>query len=283
MPTHYLEHLTESDVRLLAQVAGVTSPGRFLEVVRQDAHLVSRLLRQPAMYDLLFGRDVEAFARASPFLTFAVLTHRGASELAQARFVEEWIAPGRRVPSFAVDDLRAFLDDDARRLYLAELLASFTRVASGSFWVQSGRGWRRKRYSDLDPIRLMELLEELPEHARPPVYRRLGDLTLFLTGVFPDYAGGRLLHGARRRLHRYPLLRDDRMDSGWPRETSHDMDLLERLGSRSYRLALEGADRGAPAQVLAEFSQGFGRARRLLNFLTGSYLFPHRDAWYSLT
>jgi hypothetical protein len=182
-----------------------------------------------------------------------------------------------------VDDLRAFLDDDARRLYLAELLASFTRVASGSFWVQSGRGWRRKRYSDLDPIRLMELLEELPEHARPPVYRRLGDLTLFLTGVFPDYAGGRLLHGARRRLHRYPLLRDDRMDSGWPRETSHDMDLLERLGSRSYRLALEGADRGAPAQVLAEFSQGFGRARRLLNFLTGSYLFPHRDAWYSLT
>src|SRR5690348_10230268 len=37
------------------------------------------------------------------------------------------------------------------------------------------------------------LLEAVPQAERPGVYRRLGDVTLFLTGVFPDYAATRVL------------------------------------------------------------------------------------------
>jgi hypothetical protein len=283
MWVQYLEHLTDNDLVLLARVAGQSSPARVAGAIREDRHFLNRLLREPPLYDLLFGRGADVFARASPFLTFAVLTHRGALELARTPFVEEWIGPGRRVPSFAVDDLRSFLDDEARRLYLSALLASFTRVASGSVWVQSARGWKRKRFSDLDPIRLLELLHELPEPHRAPVYHRLGDLMLFLTGVFPDYAAGRALGAARRHLQRHPLLRDDRMDSGWSLETSGDISLLEQVGSRSYRLALDTTGHAQSPQVLADLSERFSVARRLLNFLTGSYLFPNREQWYSMS
>jgi hypothetical protein len=283
MWTNYLEHLSDRDLALLARIAGRSSGEDILAAARADAHFLDRLLWEPSLFEMLFGSGAEVFSRASPFLTFAVLTHRGARDLARLRFVEEWVGPGRRVPSFAVEDLRAFLEDDARRLYLVGLLASFTRVASGSFWVQSARGWKRKRFSDLDPMRMVELLEALPEPDRPPVYQRLGDLTLFLTGVFPDYAAGRLLPGNQRRLLRHLHLSEDRMDSGRPREPSREMSLLETVGSRSYRLALEGMHDPRSAQVLGDLTQRFDQARRLLDFLTHRYLFPYRDRWYSLT
>ena len=84
------------------------------------------------------------------------------------------------------DDLREFFAADGRRLFLTELLTSYTRVASGSTYVRTARGWRRRRFSELDPLRLASLLDAVPEAERPGIYRRLGDLALFLTGVFPD-------------------------------------------------------------------------------------------------
>ena len=42
-------------------------------------------------------------------------------------------------------------------------------------------------------MRLAGLLDAVPQAERPGVYRRLGDATLFLTGVFPDYATTRAL------------------------------------------------------------------------------------------
>src|SRR5947209_4734511 len=226
MWTQYLEHLTDRDLALLARVAGLSSPAALASAARDNPALLERVLSEPRLFDMLFDAKSDIFAVASPFLTFAVLTHRGARELSRTPYVEEWIGPGRHVPSFAVEDLRAFLGNDSRRLYLSGLLASFTRVASGSFWVQSARGWRRKRFSDLDPLRLLELLEALPPADRPPVYQRLGDTTLFLTGVFPDYAAGRVLSGSRRRLLRHVQLSEDYMDSGRAPEPSRDMSVL---------------------------------------------------------
>ena len=56
-----------------------------------------------------------------------------------------------------------------------------------------GRQERTRRFSELDPVRMAGLLEAVPQAERPGVYRRLGDVALFLTGVFPDYATTRAL------------------------------------------------------------------------------------------
>ena len=162
-------------------------------------------------------------------------------------------------------------------MFLAELLASYTNVSSGSTMVKTTRGWRRRRFSELDPLRLIELAEVVPQVDRPSVYRRLGDLSLFLTGIFPDYAGERLVaERDRRQLERALGAADreraERQDGVW---------LLEQLGRRAYRIAQHGADRQATmAAVLAEVSENFAAARRVLNFLTDRYLFPMRRQWF---
>jgi hypothetical protein len=60
--------------------------------------------------------------------------------------------------------------------------------------------------------------------------------------------------------------------------------LLEELGRRSYRLAWRAQDVVGAARpgVLKDVAQGFGQARRILNFLTDRYMFPFRDQWFPL-
>ena len=97
------------------------------------------------------------------------------------------------MPVFEVDPLREFVADPLRRLFLADLLASYTHVASGALWVKSRRGWRHRRFSELDPAQFAELILSVPPEERLVLYRRLGDLTLFLSGVFPDHVSSRPL------------------------------------------------------------------------------------------
>jgi hypothetical protein len=284
----YLEHLTDGDLALLAEVAG--------ENVRADPDGLHRLLNSPAAFRAVFGQPAhEPLLKASPFLLFALLLHRAARDLEQASFVEEWVAPRRRVPVFDVSGLREFAGDPMRRFFLVQLLASYTHVASGSVLVQTNRGWRRRRFSELDPLRLIELAELLPEPERPAVYRRLGDLSLFLTGIFPDYASERFIDERdRRRLQRVveqqPPPRPSPQGGGSvPRPSSHPEEsggavaLLETIGARAYRIAQRSAERGgAMADVLASVSDNFASARRTLNFLTDRYLFPLRQRWFGV-
>lgn len=268
----YLEHLSDSDLALLGAAADARAS------VGRDPERLEALIDSAVTFRLLFkepGRD--PLLRGSPFLVFAVLIHRVVRDLGQASFVEEWVGPRQRVPVFDTVSLRDFGADPMRRFFLAQLLASYTNVASGSTFVKTTRGWRRRRFSELDPMRLIELAELVPQPERPSVYRRLGDLSLFLTGVFPDYTGEQLVAERERRGLERALAPADR-----ERSEQHDgVWLLEQLGRRAYRIAGQGADRrAAMAGVLAEVSENFAAARRVLNFLTDRYLFPMRRQWF---
>jgi hypothetical protein len=281
----YLEHFSDADLALLAAAGGHTSRLEdFPSYLRANPEALDAVLRHPALFHSLFGPGAEdALLRASPFLVFAALISRAAHDLEEVRFVEEWIGPGRRVPMFEVSRLREFAGDSMHRLFLAEVLASYTHVASGSFYVQTARGWRRRRFSELDPMRLLELLDVVPEPERPALYRRLGDLSLFLTGVFPDYAGTRVLPPLRRQRLRRVLEGDEapRREESGPELSAGDVWLLERLGGHSYRVAWKATEGvGGMARVLGDMAQSFGDARRLLNVVTDRYLFPFRERWF---
>ena len=272
----YASHLTETDLRVLAAAAAEAEGVGPVEAagLRGVPEALLRLLEHPGVYRTVLGPAETAggwVLPASPFLVFAALVQQAAAELALMDHVPERTGLRQRVPLFDAPALRDFLSDPARRLFLTELLASFTRVASGRYRVRVGGRMRTRRFSELDPVRLAGLLDAVPQAERPGVYRRLGDVTLFLTGVFPDYATTRALGplDASRLLRAagLPAAERERV-AGTPA-----MDMLEYLGARWYRSARELAPAAtARVVVVGDIAARFQQARRVLNHLADRYL-----------
>ena len=287
----YLLQLSDDDLRLLSQGIGDLRTGPDpVQVIRARPELIEDLLGRESSFEAVFGAiDTDQMYFVSPFLLFSVAVHRTARELDQASFVTEWFGPRQRMPVFDVTQLREFLADYDKRLFLAELLSSYTHVASGSMLVSTRRGLRRQRYSELDLTRLASMVETVPDTDRVAIYRRLGDLCLFLTGVFPDHTALQGISAIDRgRLLRAAGLRPD-FESTAPRgvlEGDHNevVYLLERLGARWYRSAGE-LDRFAPPAAkhfLQDLAHHFGDARRILNVLTDGFLFPWRSRFFGI-
>ena len=258
----WLEHLRHDDLALLAEATGRRpGPGQ-----------VEALLAHPAAYQAVFAPRGDPLLRASPFLVFALAVHQTAADLEAATFVPEWSGPRRRVAVFDAPTLRGFLAAPARRLFLTELLASYVHVASGAVWVRTSRGWRRRRYSELDPVRLAALLEVVDKAERPGVWRRLGDLALFLTGVFPDHTDAHGLGSVQAAR----LLRSAGLGRGHT-DLGGGVALLEILGRRWYRLARANSQ---ALQVVGEVADRFEEARRVLNLVADRHLPGHRERWF---
>ena len=300
----YAEHLTDTDLKLLASAAGAPAPGApapggppgAVPVLpadadagwlRRDPAAIPGLLGDPRVFEAVFGPgDQGRPARpgqavpVSPFLTFAVAVHRSAVELASMGHVAERTGPRQRIPLFDAPALRDFLAAPERKLFLTELLASFTRVASGRYRVRGGGRPRTRRFSELDPVRLAGLLDGVPDAERPGVYRRLGDVSLFVAGVFPDYATlygvgpasvARLLRAAQ-----VPAAEQERL------ATVPAIELLEQLGARWYRAAHHLAPvRTARLDVVADVAGRFQQARRVLNHIADRYLFTADHPWFA--
>jgi hypothetical protein len=281
----YLARLTDGDLRALVhadQVTAAEADGRIGALRRQPA-LILDVLDRPAtsaaVLNLADGRAAvraldsrDRFALISPFLMFAAAIHRTAADLAATAYAPERTAPRLRIPLFDAGQLSAYLGPPRHRLFLADLLASFARISGG---LVHAPGSPRRRWNDADPARLAVLLDTVPPAQRPPVWRRLGDLALFLAGVFPD-AAERLISGqeaAARLARRTGLDPEAAPDGGAP-------DLLEWLGAGWYRLAAAHArPADASAAELREQAEHFRPARRVLNTAADRYLLPASPGW----
>ncbi|MFC0080929.1 hypothetical protein ACFFRE_01995 [Aciditerrimonas ferrireducens] len=316
----YLQHLTDADLALLAETRALAGTGSkdvssLRRILRQEPRRLLEALGDPSLAQLVLGPQpaapedgppasrpgdppgqalplgAEPFAACSPFAVFAVALEQVAQSLQRASFTWEWLGPRHRAPVFDVEPLRQLLADPAHRLFLAELLASYTHVASGAVWVATRRGLRRRRFSELDPVRMAELVALAPPAERPGVLRRLGDLALFSTGVFPDAV-------ARRGFSPLDAERLARLTGARLGDTANAptlaglpgmgdasaVALLEEIGRRAYRAALASVPEPLTRslRVLATVADRFDDARRVLATVTDRYLFPHRDRWFGL-
>ncbi len=269
----YAEYLTMADLRLLARAAGLSD--RATAVLAGDPALIEGLLADPRVFEAVFGPSDEVVF-VSPFLAFGVAVHRAVADLAGMDYLPERSGPRQKIPVFDTPELRDFLGSAQRRLFLAELLTSFTRVASGRY--RAGRS-RTRRFSELDPVRLAGLLDVAPEDSRPGIYRRLGDVSLFLAGVFPDYSARHALGPVDVSR----LLRSARVPAG-DRDGlagAPALDLLEYLGARWYRAALATAPvRTATLDVVGDVAGRFHQARRVLNHVADRYLSGSAGQWF---
>lgn len=268
-PLLFVERLSGHDLRVLAGLDDAS--GSTDELRRRligDPRSVETYLSDPRLFDLLFEDAVtDGIQVLTPALAFAVLVHRTVRDLESMRYVPEWVGAGERLPVFDVDSLREFVDEMTRRYLVIELLTSFTRVASGSMWVRTRRGYRWRRYSELDPLSLAEMVGGLPVERRAPGYRRLGDVALFLTGVFPDHTARNPLSAMRRAR----LVDSTGVEADWDTETGY-VHFLEEVGRRWYDRAADGSFLPPEGQVLQDIAANFTQARRFLNYLADTYL-----------
>jgi hypothetical protein len=289
----YLARLSHADLRALVHADAVTADraAARIEALRRQPALLLDALDRPATSAAVINlvraagpgttpgsdRAADRFALISPFLLFAAAVHRTAADLAGATYAPERTAPRLRIPLFDAGRLTAYLAAPRHRLFLAELLASFARISGGVVLAPDGR--HRRRWNDADPHRLAVLLDAVPPAERPPIWRRLGDLALFLAGVFPD-AAERLVRdeAAASRLARRTLIdvapgarREGPPGGGAP-------DLIEWLGVRWYGQAARHMA-GDAARDLREQAEQFWPARRVLNTATDRYLLPYSADW----
>lgn len=270
----FVERLSDGDLAALGTAAEPMEVAALRTRLRLHPTLLDQLLSAPEVYQRVFS-EPGFLTGLTPRLVFGVMVHRAAAELDEATFVAERVAPGRRLPVFDVGPLRELVGDPDRRIFLTELLASFTRVSGGVKWERTPRGMRRRRYSELDPFHLAEVLETVPALRRPAVLRRMGDVALFLVGVLPEATASRRPSPPQvERLARTAgveplaalevLAGDDGM-----------LGLLEVTGTRWYRSA--GDEPGF--QLLHDVADRFPTARRFLGYLADRYLHHIHTDW----
>ena len=278
----YLGHLTDADLRALVhadEISEAEADARIRALRRSPALLLDVLDRPAAsagLLNLASARDPQRYTLISPFLVFAAAIHRVAADLSSRGYVPERATPRLRIPVFDGPQLAAYLAEPEHRLFLIELLASFARSSSGVVVTQTAHGPRRRRWNDLDLGRLAGLLDALPDQDRPPVWRRLGDLALFLAGVFP----AALERGLAGRLDPVRLALTTGL--GPPSVGLSPAELFEWFGASWYRLAARrtSAVREAAA-ALRDHADHIHEARRVLNAAADRYLMPVSISWLS--
>lgn len=273
-PLLYVEHLSDRDLEMIAQATGAPgSAAEMRERLRESPEDIDELLSAEALFEAVFG--VESTSSTvhiglTPFLVFGVLVNKVARDLNETAFVPEWVGAGQRLPVFDVETLREFVADGLRRFFLIEFLASFTKVASGAMWVRTRRGYKRRRFSELDPLSLAEMVDALPPQQRPGGYRRLGDVSLFLSGVFPDHT----IRNTLGEISRARLARSAGIEENRAYADENEVRFFEIVGSSWYGRAVDSASAslGVGPSYLQDVAEHFGDARRFLNFLSDRYL-----------
>jgi hypothetical protein len=232
------------------------------EKFQDDNDLVEKMLDDDRLFQRLMA-DEAVLIHLSPWLFFTVLLRRARRDLEQEAFTIER-RDRQKVVLFDTDRVIELLEREPVRDYLATMLASFTRVESVTVPVRVRKGiWRRYRTSDLDVDGLMRYSQTLDEEFQFEPYKRIGDVCLFLSSMFPDHIDAQ---------YRYPVSRQVRRRSRSRLVRSRDDyeahgQAFYRMASEHERARLESLD-----EVLATLSKDFILAEKPLAFLASRYL-----------
>lgn len=232
---------------------GLRARGDLLDVALGDDRLVRRLLG-----------DEQILLRVSPRLVFTVLLRRVSRDLQEQSYTLERTT-AETVVVFDVPRVRRVIAEPAIGAYLVDLLTSFVRTETITVWMRRGERYRRRRFSTMSLEDMIEFAGLVGEEEAPAVFRRIADIALFTSGIFPD------------------CLRSGRVDPrsmSRPRAIPRTVETYEAHGRRFYRLAAQ-PERGGEGRVLALLAEEFPAARKSLAMLSDRYLRWTRLAWFN--
>ena len=250
---------------------GSANPDALKRLIVEDAQFRAAMLGDDALLERVQNDD-EAFLHISPALYFEILLRRSHKELETSAYTEE--RQGRMsIPVFDTPDVIRFMERPGIVEYLASMMASFTRVHSYVTLVRARRGIRRRvKRSDMDIDSLVELAANAGHEQRFAYYKRIADVCLFLSGVFPDSAQSRAGDASPSAVSR----------SWRMRRTLED---YEREGRVFYGLAQEHPAARALklSQVFGALESDFTSARKPLTFVATRFLHARRRQMFGMS
>lgn len=255
--------LSDSDLRFIVETVATRrrDHDHIVELVRDKDDLLEPMLEDARLLERLLNEQ-EALVRVSPRLLFSVLLRRVRRDLEERGFVLEVDERGKRLPVFQAGEVRQLLAEPGTRDYLVELLCSFVRTNTAVLYWRDARGWRKRRISDINLDDMVALAHWVEPEFRGRIYKRIGDIALFLTGIYPDHAGV-LVHRPRT------LTRAERTIADY-----------ERDGKRFYRLAARQPEPPWDSALFETLAERFTLARHALNTLSDAYLKPLRSQYF---
>ena len=256
--------LSDRDLDFLVDTVSpeVADKPQLKQIIREDEDFRNKFMGDDKVFQRVM-RDDEILLKISPPMFFEILLRKAADELSRVGYTFEK-SRTMHIPVFDTKDLVSLLNRDSLLIYLADMLSSFTKVESYTISIKIRKGiWRKIRFNDLDIHSLMSLCDVVDEAYRFSLYKRIGDICLFILGVFPVYA---------ERHYRYSVSGQIRPGVSGRRRVSPQV--YEKEGERFYRMAAE--HRTALDMELSEIfwslHENFQKAKKPLNFITDHYL-----------
>jgi hypothetical protein len=260
---------TDSDIRFLARVVGETpeAAAAYMRAWQLDAERIEPWLDDDRVLRQLMADD-HSILEVSPRFLFTVLLRRIRRDLATIPYTVERVEPDGRLVVFDAPVVHELLQADEMFQYLVNLLVSFERIDTVT--VRGARPQsplRRLNTFSLDDM--VELAGLVDPPMRPAICRRIGDIALFVTGIFQE---------AIRRTAQRPLSSPfARMFVGrW-----RGLEEYEADGRRFYGIAADQLRDVQPdlARVLARLAGDFTIARKPLAVLAERYVTWARPHW----
>jgi hypothetical protein len=246
---------TAEDLRFLVETVGVGhyDPETAPALLREREDLLDVMLEDDRLVQRLLGDD-QALVRVSPRFVFSVLLRRVARDLREHPYTLER-RPAETIPVFDAPQVRRFIAEPAIWSYLVSMLASFVRSESLTVLVRRGDRFVRRRFSTSSLEDMMELAALGVEEEVPWIFRRIADIALFQSGIFPES-----LRGMRARGRVVP------------RALPPTLETYEEHGRRFYRLAASRSEAASEGRVLEALADEFPAARKSLELLSDRYL-----------
>jgi hypothetical protein len=258
--------LNKTDPRFLVETVATKRRDyeHIADLVRDKEDLLESILEDPKLLNRLLEEE-EGLIRVSPYFLFSVLLRQVRRDLGKHGYILEIDSKGKRIPVFEAPGVVELLANKHLLNYLAEMLSSFAHTNSGVvYWKEHGT-WHKQRFSDIDIDDLIQLARIIDSEMRPALYKRIADVALFLSGVFPDHltvfaSRHQNVFAAKRTLKEY-----------------------EQEGKRFFWLAGQELDDARWQPALQLLAEKFTIARWALNTLSDRYLQTRRELYFRST
>lgn len=264
--------LPEKDLDFLVETASpeVTDKPRLKRVIQEDEDFRNSFVGEEKVFRRLVDNE-EGFLKISPALFFEILLRRATKDLEGASYTVEKTTT-MKIPVFDTREVANLLTKESLLLYLADMLASFTKFESYTLSIQIGKGiWEKVRFNGLDILNLMNFCEAVEDECQLALYKRIGDICLFMLGIFPEYAEREYRCSSSKQMGHQNRGKLKISPEGYERE-----------GRRFYKLAAEhhSAKELDLSEIFLALYENFQEAKKPLSFIANHYLQINRPTFF---